>query len=480
MTDQSAKPSLAALPLRGRDLTIGSIPRHLIMFSLPMLAGNALQMGHSLINAFWVGQYLGENAMAAIALSMPVVFVLIAAGAGLTLASSILISQHFGAKDSEAIRRVVNSSTILVAACSLVLVAVGELLTPAILRAMGAKGEVLPLAEGYMRIFLLSLPTGYGLFLTRSMLQGTGDSRTPLYYQAVAVGINAVLDPVLMLGWMKVPALGLNGTAWATLIAQGVALGALVVVLRRQKHLEAPTLHWRAFDARTAWITTRIGIPSALQQSLVSVSMVFVVGIVNSFGDSATAAFGIAMRIDMLAFMPALALSMAVSMLAGQNIGAGKHHRIRQIVLWGCVLTGGFTLAASALAVGVPTLLMRIFINDENVIRLGSDYLRIVGSCYVFFAFMFVTNGVINGAGHTMMTTIFSLVSLWAVRVPLAVWLSHRMGLNGVWYAMAASFAVSMLASLAYYLSGHWRRPVARRPVPDLPAAAFGEESGEA
>ncbi|MCE5280268.1 MAG: MATE family efflux transporter [Planctomycetaceae bacterium] len=516
------KPLPAASPLlRGRDLTTGSIPRHLIIFSLPMLAGNALQMGHSLINLFWVGRYLGENAVAAVTVSMPVVFVLISAGMGLTLASSILISQHYGAKDEGAIRRVVNSSTILIGACSLVLVAAGELLTPAILRAMDTQEDVLPLAEQYMRIFLLSLPMGYGLFLTRSMLQGIGDSRTPLYYQAAAVAINAALDPLLMFGWLGLPALGLNGTAWATLIAQGLALGALVVVLRRQKNLVAPAASWKAFDGHTALITTRIGFPSALQQSLVSVSMVFVTGIVNGFGGNATAAFGIAGRIDMLAFMPALALSMAVSMLAGQNIGARKHHRVRQIVLWGCVLSGGFTLAASALAVSIPETLMRVFISDsgdgalckdhrppaasgpsvaamqnragqpggagktmcpqcgKEVVELGAGYLRIVGSCYVFFAFMFVTNGVINGAGHTMVTTVFSLVSLWVVRVPMALWLADHMGITGVWYAMAASFAVSMLASFAYYLSGRWRKTVVRRPVPDLPAAAFGEESGE-
>ena len=209
--------------------------------------------------------------------------------------------------------------------------------------------------------------------------------------------------------------------------------------------------------------------------------MVFVIGIVNEFGEDVTAAFGAASRVDQLAFMPALTFSMAISTLAGQNIGANRHHRVREIFLWGCLLSGGVTLAASLLAVLLPGVMLRIFTSDPALISLGTDYLRIVGSCYLFFAIMFVANGIINGSGHTMATTAISLVSLWIVRVPVAYWLSTRIGsVNGVWYAMSLSFGVSMLASLGYYLSGRWRRPIARpRAVPSGPTAVFGEETGE-
>jgi Na+-driven multidrug efflux pump len=229
------------------------------------------------------------------------------------------------------------------------------------------------------------------------------------------------------------------------------------------------------------WTTVRIGIPSAVQQSLTSVSMVFVIGIVNGFGENATAAFGAASRVDQLAFMPALTFSMAVSTLAGQNIGANRPHRIREIFLWGCLLSGGITLGASLLAVSLPRVLMRIFTGDPLLIDLGADYLRIVGACYLFFAIMFVSNGIINGSGHTFATAVISLVSLWVVRVPVAYALSRRLGsVDGVWYAIALSFGISMLASLGYYLTGRWRRPIARRPgAPLTPAAAFGEETAE-
>jgi len=210
--------------------------------------------------------------------------------------------------------------------------------------------------------------------------------------------------------------------------------------------------------------------------------MVFVTGIVNSFGGNATAAFGAASRVDQIAFMPAMTLSLAVSTLSGQNIGAQKHERVRDVFIWGCLLSGGLTLLTSLLAVAVPGFLLRMFTNDAVVINMGTTYLRIVGSCYVFFAIMFVGNGIINGSGHTVVTTVISLVSLWVVRVPMAYYFSRRLDdVSGVWYAISLSFLVAMLVSIAYYPSGRWQRPVTKhRPDPPTPATAPSSETAEA
>jgi putative MATE family efflux protein len=314
------------------------------------------------------------------------------------------------------------------------------------------------------------------------MLQGIGDSTTPMYFQTGAILLNAVLDPLMMFGWLGLPALGLNGTAWASVIAQVLGLWALVWLLRRRKNPVAPAFSLRGFQWATAWNTVKIGIPSAIQQSLVSVGMVFVTGIVGGFGTVSLAAFGVASRVDQLAFMPAMTFSMAVSTLAGQNIGAGRHGRVRKVFLWGCLLSGGLTLAVSGLVVSLPRLLLRIFTSEMPVIDMGEHYLQIVGACYVFFAVMFVSNGIINGSGHTFVTALVTLVSMWVVRVPLAGWLSQRWGsVEGVWYAITMSFGISMLASLGYYLTGLWRRPVIkRRTIPPAPEALFGDQAGEA
>lgn len=466
----------------GKNMATGSIPRHLITFALPMLAGSLLQTAYSFINAIWVGQFLGKSALAAITVSFPVVFVLIALGAGLTMATNIQISQHWGARDLPSVLRVVNNSSVLLLVLGIGLTIIGELLTPAILRAMGTPPDVLSLAIHYMRIFLIGLPLGFGLFLVRSMLQGIGDSTTALYYLAGSVVFNTILDPVLMFGWLGFPALGLNGTAYASVIAQGMALGALIIMLRKRKNPVAPIIDLKQLDWHTTWTTIRIGIPSAIQQSLVSVGMVFITGIVNSFGESATAAFGAASRVDQLAFMPALTFSMAIATLSGQNIGANRHDRVNEVFKWGCILSGGITVLISILVVSWPRGLLRIFTNDALVIDIGAEYLRIVGSCYVFFAIMFVSNGIINGAGHTPITTLISLIGQWVVRVPLAYGLSRHMGdIKGVWIAIATGFAVAMLTSLSYYFSGRWRKPAMKRhAIAITPDAVFGEETGEA
>jgi len=163
-------------------MTTGSIPRLMIAFTLPMLAGTLLQTAYSFINAIWVGQYLGKTALAAVTVSFPVLFALIPLGAGLTMATNILVSQHYGARNMGDVRKVVDSSTILIMLISLLIVGLGELLAPLIIRAMDTPPDVLPLAVGYLRIFFLAMPFAFGLFLARNAMQGIGDSTTPLYF----------------------------------------------------------------------------------------------------------------------------------------------------------------------------------------------------------------------------------------------------------------------------------------------------------
>jgi putative MATE family efflux protein len=469
----------------GRDLTTGSIPRHMITFSIPMLMGSFLQTAYSFINAIWVGRFLGTSALAAVTVSFPIVFALFSVGMGLTMATGILVSHNYGARKLDELRRVVDSSTVLIYSLSIVFTVLGELFAPSVLRAMDTPPEVFDASVSYLRIMLVSLPFGFGLFLVRSMLQGVGDSKTPLYFQFGSVLLTTVLDPVLIFGWLGMPRLGLNGTAWATLFSQVLVLVALIVYLRVKKTPVAPAFPRLSHLGPTTWKILRIGLPSAVQQSMVSIGMVLVTGIVNGFGEVSTAALGAVSRIDQIAFMPAMTFGMAISTLTGQNLGAGHHHRVKEIFWWGCLLSGGVTLLISGAAVAFSEGLLHIFVKDTAVIDLGVAYLHIVGACYVMFALLFVSNGIINGAGHTLTTTVFSLISLWVFRVPGAWWLSHYMGnVKGVWYAIAVSFAVSLCTSMTYYFSGRWKRALGKKPAPPPaapnPAEVFGHETGEA
>lgn len=446
-----------------RDLTTGSIPRHLIAFSMPMLAGSLLQTAYSLVNAFWVGKFLGTTALAAITVSLPTVFVLISVAAGLTLATNILIAQYAGARDWQRLKGVVQTSIVIVGGSSFVFLLVGQILAHRLLVLMNTPPEVLPMAVGYLRIFWWTLPFGFGIFLIGAMLRGIGDSQTPVYFQAVSVGINAVFDPVLMFGWLGFPKLGLNGTACASIIAQAAAVVALVIYVRRKRPLVAPEWRRLRIDRATAWLLVRIGLPAMIQQSVVSVSLMVIVSFVSAFGENADAAFGAAVRIDQVSFLPALVIGAAISTLAGQNIGARQYARVQQFFRWGLALSIGISAIITVLVVTVPTLFLRVFVNDPAVIAIGAGYLRIVGITYVLYAVLFATNGVINGAGQTSWTTIFSVAGLWGIRLPLAYALPHRMhSVTGIWWAMLAGAAASALLSLAYYFSGRWKRPLVK------------------
>ena len=206
-----------------------------------------------------------------------------------------------------------------------------------------------------------------------------------------------------------------------------------------------------------------IGFPSMVQQSLVSIGTAFVTTYVNSFGAEAIAAFGAASRIDMVATMPSLAIGMAATAITGQNLGAAKTERVKEIFKWGVLLAAGITGAISLLAISIPRLILSMFIQVPAVLDIGVLYLRIVGAAYITYAVMFVCNGVINGAGQTLVTMTFSLLSLWAVRVPLAAYLSRtRLGLAGIWIAILISCAVVAGISFSYYCSGRWKKTAAK------------------
>jgi putative MATE family efflux protein len=460
--------------LRGTDLTTGSVLRRLIMFSIPMLLGSAFHTAYSIVNAAWVGNGLGAAAMAAITVSFPIFFLLMAVAGGLTLASNILVSQAYGAKDWARLKQVVQNSLVLTGVVGLTCVAVGRFAAEAVLRAMGTPSDVLPLAVSYLRTFLWTTPFMFGVFFLASVMRGVGDSKTPLYFQAGSLALNAVLDPLLMFGWLGFPRLGLNGTAVATICAQACAFASIAVYVQRRDHIAAPDWRRLRADVPTTLLTLKIGVPSMVQQAFVSLGMIFIVGLVNRFGTHSSAAYGIAMRIDQLAFMPAMAIGMAVSTLSGQNIGAQRFDRVREVFRWGVAVSCGMTMVPSVLAVALPAQLIGMFTRDLDVVVTGAHYLRTIGLGYLMFAVMFVSNGVINGSGHTLATTAFTLVGFWAVRVPLAAYLSGRLGrVEGIWYAIVVSMAVGTIISFGYYFSGRWIRPIVKhQPPPALAPSA--------
>jgi putative MATE family efflux protein len=455
----------------GTDFSVGSIPKHLLVFSIPMLISSLIQISYNMVNTIWVGHLVGENAVGAAGVSFPIFIMLIGISMGLSLASTILVSQYYGARNFDMVRRVVNNSFSVAVIVGILLSCGAMLSSDCILRLMDTPEENFILASSYLKISAGGFIFMYMGLLIASILRGIGDTVTPLIFMVIGIGLNAILDPFMIGGFGPFPAMGLKGAAWASVFSQAVAFAASVIYLNRKNHVLAFSPRGLALERDMVISIFRIGVPTIVQQSLVSLGMIFLTSFVNSFGAAAINAFGAVGRVDSFVFMPSMSMSMAVATLTGQNMGAGRTGRVSEIFRWGMIMNSVMILAVSALVVFFSGHLLRMFGlgNDLEVMRIGESYLLIVGSCYIFFALMFISNGVINGAGHTIITMCFTLISLWAVRVPLAWYLMRTpLGIDGIWIAISVSAFMVMVVSVGYYLSGRWKKNAVIRETPEV------------
>jgi len=451
----------------GKDLTEGSVPRHLLQLAVPMLLANLLGTSYSIVDAIWIGRFLGKEAIGAVAVSFPVTFIFIGVAAGATIATTVLVSQFYGARNQAMLSKTIGTSFCLTLILGVISAAGGILAAEKILAFLGTPESVVPFAESYLKITLLSLPVMFMHFLISSVLRGMGDTKTPVYFMFVGVTLNAVLDPLMILGIGPFPKMGLDGAAWASLICPIVGLILLVAYLWRKGGALTDGVKFFSIDAGIAKLIAKIGFPSIIQQTSISFGIATVTSIVNSFGAAAIAGFGVGGRIDSVAFLPAQSIGLAVSTISGQNIGAGRYDRIPLIFKWGVIMTCCITVFFAIIFLSIPEILMTPFTTDPEVIEVGKAYLRIASPAISFFAVMFVSNGIINGAGHTFTTLIFTLIAVWGIRIPFATLLSKTgLGVKGVWVSYAIGFSFTMCISLLWYRSGRWKKSVVKHGAP--------------
>jgi putative MATE family efflux protein len=456
----------------GTDLTVGSVPRHLLAFSIPLLVGNLARTSYHIINIIWVGHLVGKDAVGAVGASFPIIFVLIGVFIGMSLATTVLVAQCYGAKKYDMLEKVVSNSFSLCLLIGGFFTVAGILSSDYLLRLMDTPPENFAMASSYLKLNIAGFTLLYLEFLIHSILRGMGNTVIPLTFSCVSMGMNAIIDPFFIGGFGPFPLHGLDGAAYATIISEATTLAISIAYLNRKSRMVAFDPRKFILDKKITFLILKIGLPSVAQQSLVSISALIVTALVNAFGSAATNAFGAVGRIDMFVLLPAMSLGMAVSAMTGQNLGAGRPERIKDIFRWGNILTSAMTISVSLVIVFLskPILVGFGLGNDLNVMDIGVTYMRVVGSCYVFLSIMFIANGVINGAGHTMITMVFTFLSLWALRVPLSWLLSKTyLGITGIWVGVSLSFVASMIVSLGYYYSGRWKKPVtgARRRAAD-------------
>ena len=267
----------------GKDLTEGSIPKHLLLFSIPMLAGNAMQIGYGLINTIWVGHLVGENAVGAVGVSLPVLYVLFGFAMGMSIATTIVVSQYYGAKDYRMVEKAVGTAFSLSLVIGSVLTISAILSSDLLLRLMATPPENFTMASTYLKINLAGFMLFYLGMLINFTLRGIGDTLTPLVFMSVGLGLNAVLDPFFIGGFGPFPRWGLNGAAYATVVSQATALTVAIIYLNRKNHLIAFHPKKLVLDRHLTFLLFKIGLPSIVQQSLVSIGSLFIVDVGQLF-----------------------------------------------------------------------------------------------------------------------------------------------------------------------------------------------------
>jgi putative MATE family efflux protein len=454
----SQKPlSLASSTRFMKDLTKGNELKLILYFALPMLLGNLFQQIYSFTDSAIVGKFVGNEALAAIGASFPLIFVLIALAVGIANGINIIISQYFGAKDFEKVEAAIDTMYLFSFAAGILLTVIGLVISKPVFKLINIPEEIMPHALTYFRIYTAGFILMFGYYATAGILRGLGDSKTPLYFLIFSTILNIGLDLLFILVW----GWGIKGAAIATVISQGVAFLLGAWYLRRKGSII--NLHFRTFifDKEIFRQAMRVGLPSGMQQTFVSLGGILLFWIVNDFGTNTIAGYSAALRIDSLATLPAMQFAAALSTFVGQNIGAHRHDRVRRGFILSWWMSTGVAVFVTLMVVLFRTPLMSLFTNDPDVIHAGNQYLVIVSAFYVVFNSMFLTNGVLRGAGATIIPMFITLISIWVLRIPVSYALSRDwsgLAETGIWWGIPVAWGFGAIASYTYYLSGKWKR----------------------
>ncbi|MCX6231651.1 MAG: MATE family efflux transporter [Bacteroidetes bacterium] len=438
------------------DLTVGKEGPLILKFAVPMLLGNVFQQTYSIVNSIIIGNYVGKTALAAVGASFPIIFLLISLIIGIGIGFSVIISQYFGAKKIDQVRKTIDTMYIFLFFTSIIISILGVIFSEDVLRLTRLPEEIIPQASTYLRIYILGMIFFFGFNGTSSALRGLGDSKTPLYFLIIANITNICLD-LILIGIFK---LGVEGAAISTIISQAGAFFTMIWYLNKRHDIVKLNIRKLRFDNAIFKKSIQIGLPTGLQQTFVSLGMLALNFIVNPFGTDTIAAYTIAGRIDSFAALPAMNFAAALSSFVGQNLGANKPERVKHGLISTFLMTSIVSVLVSAVALIWGRGLMHMFTPDRHVIEIGYQYLVIVSSFYLFFSTMFIIGGVMRGAGDTLIPMFITLFALWVIRIPLAYIMAPKYGVIGIWWAIPIAWGIGMSCSYIYYLTGRWKKKV--------------------
>ena len=455
-----------------KDLTQGSVTRHLLHMSAFLAMSMVVQTLYLLADLYWVG-HLGKEAIAAVGLAGNITMIVLALTQMLGVGTTTLISQAAGRKDQPHAELAFNQSFVMSIVIALALGVVGFILRPAYCDWLSADSETAILAKAYLLWFLPGLLLQFPLVALGSALRATGIIKPAVGFQVLSVLLNIILAPLLIFGIVPWPKLGVTGAALATFVS--ILVADMLIVIYFEKKYHYLRFRFPLFRPQTRiWAgMLRIGVPAGAEFLLLFVYIMIVYAIIRGFGPAAQAGFGIGARAMQALFLPVVALSFAVSPVVGQNFGGRRADRVRHSVYSALGIASSMMLVLTLMAFLLPGTLIRIFSRDPRVIAFGSDYLRIVSLNFISAGIVFVTSSIFQGIGNTLPPLFSSLTRLVLFALP-AMYISRRPGfeISYVWYLSVGSIVFQMCINLL--LLRHEMRKRLRFDEPEnfIPASA--------
>lgn len=462
-TADSPPPSVTP-PRRGarRDLTTGPITRTLLLFSLPLLGGNALQSLNGTVNQIWVSHILGETAITALGNANIVMMLMLGVIFGVGMAANILVGQAVGGRDLALVKRVMGTATTFFVTLSVVVAVLGGVFSPRILDLMGTPAAARDDAIIYLRIVFASVPFMYFFMFMQMAQRGAGDSTTPFWFLTLAIVIDIALNPLLILGIGPFPKLGIAGSAVSTLTGQGVSLVAMLIWLYRKNSvimLRRTDLSLLKPDMAILRSLVTRGLPMGIQMLVMSGAAVVMISLVNRYGALTSAAYSISAIIWSYLQMPTMAVGASVSAMAAQNVGAGKWDRVAAVarsgVISGLLITGAIAVLLYVFNNQVLGILLP---SRSPAIALAKHINETVLWGFVLFSITFSLSGVVRSTGAVWWPLIILSVSMLAIRIPFATLLMPRYGADAIWWSFPLGTIASAVMTSLYYKYGGWRR----------------------
>ena len=434
-------------------MTEGVIWKQLLAFSMPLLVGNLFQQLYNTVDSIVVGNFIGSEALAAVGSSNSLINLIIGMFMGIATGAGVIISQYYGAKDDQKLHWAVHTCMALSLIGGTLLIVLGVLLSPLILKWMGTPEEVMPNSVAYLRIFFCGSLFNLVYNMGAGVLRAVGDSRRPLYYLCVSSVVNIILDMVFVVVFH----MGTAGVGYATVIAQAVSSVLTVRTLMKTEDSYRLVPSEIRIDRRMMKRILKLGIPSGIQQSIISLSNVIVQANINGFGAAAMAGYGAYSKVDGFAMLPLQSFCMASTTFTGQNIGAKKAKRVKDGMFQGIAISLSYTAFISVILYLNADKILRIFSPDEAVIAFGHTTMAILLPFYWSIAIHNILMGSIRGSGRTMITMLIGVGNMCILRmIYINLLVPFFPSFEAVMWCYPITWMTTMLMDCVYSAKAKW------------------------